>query len=497
MKTKIMLINPFRHFIANQAGLGYLTPLGLVLIGGPLIDAGFEVKLVDHDMNGWSMERLLQEIHDFQPKYVLLGHSGSTASHNVVVNTVRKIRSIFPEMRIIYGGVYPSYAYQSILQEVPEIDVIVRGEGEKTILDLLLTWDRDMPLDLVAGIAWRRGAEIVVNRPQPAIQDLDMCRPGWELLDWKHYQMFGFEHAAGLQFSRGCTLTCSYCGQWMFWKKWRHRSPQNVVENMRLLKEKYGVKIIWFADENFAADRDLAKQLLEQIVDADLGLSLNLNMTAADVVRDADLLPLYKEAGVDYIVMGVESLKDNVITTIRKNNPFATSKEAVRLLRENNIISLTNIIYGLEEESWRTILEKFRGMLELDSDILNAMYITPHFWTSDGRLTDPATIIQPDLAKWSYRNQVVATPFMKPIELFLGVKLTEIFFHLRPGALYRLIAHRDGRYLQIMRDSMLTGVRVVLAEVWEFLFDTRFVKQGSLKKITGSQNLKQDASPLA
>jgi anaerobic magnesium-protoporphyrin IX monomethyl ester cyclase len=497
MKTKVMLLNPARHFIANQAGLGYLIPLGLVLLGGPLVDAGYDVKLVDHDMNGWTMEKLLQEIGEFQPEYILLGHSGSTASHKVVLKTVREIHIAFQAIRIIYGGVYPSYAHQSILQEAPEIDVIVRGEGERTIVELLSVWEKNDSLETVAGIAWRRGEEVVVNRPQPAIHVLDEYRPGWELLEWENYSMFGFSHAAGLQFSRGCTLTCSYCGQWMFWKKWRHRSLQNVVENMKLLKERYGVKLIWFADENFAADRDLVRQLFEEIIEADLGISLNLNMTAADVVRDADLLPLYKKAGVDYIVMGVESLKDDVIFDIRKNNPFAVSKEAVRLLRANNIISLTNIIYGLEDESWKTIFEKFKGMLELDSDILNAMYLTPHFWTSDGRSTDPARIIQPDLAKWSYRNQVIAAPFLKPFELFFGVKLTEALFHLRPKALCRLIAHSDRRYLQIMRASMVTGIRVVLAEIWEFLFDTKFILQGSMDKIIGSQNLKRDTSPLA
>ncbi|MFM8424674.1 MAG: magnesium-protoporphyrin IX monomethyl ester cyclase, partial [Chloroflexota bacterium] len=62
MSTKVMLVNPARHFIANRAGLGYLTPLGLVLIGGPLADAGLDVRLVDHDMNGWTFERLLCEI---------------------------------------------------------------------------------------------------------------------------------------------------------------------------------------------------------------------------------------------------------------------------------------------------------------------------------------------------------------------------------------------------------------------------------------------------
>ncbi len=497
MSARIMLINPARHFIANQSGLGYLTPLGLVLIGGPLVDAGHEVKLVDHDMNGWPMEKLLQEIGEFQPKYVLLGHSGSTASHTVVVETVREIRKVFSDARIIYGGVYPSYAYQSVLQETPEIDVIVRGEGEKTILDLISAWEQDWNLEQVKGIAWRKNGEVVINHPQPAIQDLDEYRPGWELLDWPQYQMFGFDHAAGLQFSRGCTLTCSYCGQWMFWKKWRHRSPQDIVDNMRLLKEKYGVKLIWFADENFAADRELAKELLERIIEANLDLSLNLNMTAADVVRDADLLPLYKKAGVDYIVMGVESLKDAVIVDIRKNNPFATSKEAVRLLRKNNIISLTNIIYGLEEESWMTIFEKLKGMLELDSDILNAMYLTPHFWTSDGKSTNPQKIIQADLSKWSYRNQVLATEYLTPLELFASVKLTEILFHLRPKALWRLVAHSDKRYLQIMRDSMLTGIRVVLAEIWEFFFDTKFIKQGMTDQIPGSRSFKRESTPLA
>lgn len=496
MRSKVMLLNPARHFIANQAGLGYLTPLGLVLLGGPLLDAGFNVRLVDHDMNGWKIKRLLQEVGEFQPKYILLGHSGSTASHNVAVATIKEIKTLLPHIRIVYGGVYPSYAYQTILADVPEIDVIVRGEGEKTIVELLNRWEENNDLGAVLGIAWRNSSGIVVNHPQPAIQNLDDYRPGWELLDWQHYQMFGFDHAAGLQFSRGCTLTCTYCGQWMFWKKWRHRSPQNIVENMRLLKEKYGVKLIWFADENFSADRDLACDLLQRIIDADLDLSLNLNMTAADVVRDADLLPLYKKAGVDYIVMGVESLKDEVVSEIRKNNPFVISKEAVRLLRENNIISLTNIIYGLEDESWQTLFEKFKGMLELDSDILNAMYLTPHFWTADGKSTDPATVIQPDLAKWSYRNQVLATPYLQPFELFWGVKLTEGLFHLRPKAIMRYLFNSDKRYTKIMRASILTGIRVILAEIWEFLFETKFVRQGSFSKLYGTEAFRKESTPL-
>ena len=488
MTARVVLINPARHFIANAHGVGYLIPLGLVCIGGPLIDAGFDVKLIDHDLYGWSDQKLMKEVADFKADYILLGHSGSTAAHKTAIRTIRAIHDKLPYLRVVYGGVYPSYAHQSIMVECEEIDAIVRGEGEQTVVGLIRTWEQTNDLRYVDGVTWRDGDRIVVNRSRTPIKKLDEYRPGWELVDWPRYGMFGFRNAAGLQFSRGCTLTCNYCGQWMFWKKWRHRSPENILEQLKILKEQYGVRIVWFADENFAADRETAKRLLKLIVEADLGLSLNLNMTAADVVRDADLLPLYKRAGVDYLVMGIESLKDTVVTSIRKNNPFEISKEAVRLLRENNIISLTNIIYGLEEESWKTIREKFNGLLELDSDILNAMYLTPHFWTAQGKSTQPERVIQMDQDKWSYRNQVLATRYLQPFELFVGVKLTEILFHLRPRALNRLFFGRDRRYLQIMRHSMWVGVKVILAEIFEYFFQTRFSPQGSLKALPGTSS---------
>ena len=487
MAARILLINPARHFIANQHGLGYLIPLGLVCLGGPLVDAGYIVKLIDHDAYGWSFKRLAQEIQGFDPDYVLLGHSGSTASHTTALRTIREIKKAFPGIVVIYGGVYPSYADRGILRECSEIDFIVRGEGEETIVELIRTLEGRGALEAVSGITWRRDGKIVANRSRIPVSDLDQYRLGWELLDWPLYQMFGFDRAAGLQFSRGCPLTCSYCGQWMFWKKWRHRSPGNILEQLKILSREYGVKLVWFADENFAADRELARQILEMIIAAKLDLSLNLNMTAADVVRDADWIPLYKAAGVDYIVMGVELLKDKVIQEIPKNNPFETSKEAVRLLRRNNIISLTNLIYGLEEESWTTIWEKFRGMQELDSDILNAMYLTPHFWTAQGRTVKPAQVIQSALDKWSYRNQVIATPNLSPLELFSGVKITEALFHLRPKALLRLVCGADGRDRKIMRWSIWIGIRVVLAEIFEFLFETRFVTPGSLEHLPGPQ----------
>lgn len=466
---KIILLTPRRRFIANRFGLGYQIPLGLVLLGGPLIDAGHQVRLIDNDLLGWDDQTLVRELAQDSPDCIMIGHTGSTAAHPMAMTTAAQLRQAFPTTTIVYGGVYPSYTAQAILRDHPAVDMIVHGEGEATAVELAATLAEGRSLAQVQGITWRNGAQLQTNPIRPPIANLDHYRPGWELVDWDAYHLFGFGRAAGMQFSRGCTLHCSYCGQWNFWRRWRHRSPQNFADELEKLVREYGVRIVWLADEHFAADREAARQALEAVAARNLGLSINLNMTAASVVRDADLLPLYKRAGVDNIIMGVEALNDETVEKVDKDNPFAISKKAVRLLRQQGIVSLVNLIYGLEEETIGTLWTTFRRALELDADVLNAVYITPHHWTPAGRQVQPTQIIEPDQHKWTYRNQVLATPYLQPWQLFWGVKITEALFHLRPRALWRMVMGGDECYRQILRAYLVTGVRVVGAEIGEFL----------------------------
>src|SRR6266545_3743917 len=274
MSGRIVLINPARHFIANEKGLGYLIPLGLVCIGGPLIDAGFSVKLIDHDLYGWSSERLIKEIADFTADYILLGHSGSTAAHKTALKTIRAIHKELPHLRVVYGGVYPSYADGVVMAECEEIDAVVRGEGEQAVVGLIRTWEQTDDLGYVDGVTWRKGDEIVVNRSRTPIKDIDQYRPGWELVDWSRYSMFGFKNAAGLQFSRGCTLTCTYCGQWMFWKRWRHRDVIAFVDELAWLHREHNIRFFWLADENPTTSKTVWKHLLAEISQRDLPIGL-------------------------------------------------------------------------------------------------------------------------------------------------------------------------------------------------------------------------------
>ena len=197
MSLKIVLLTPRRRFIANRYGIGYQIPLGLVLIGGPLADAGHQVRLLDNDVLGWEDARLARELAADPPDIVMVGHTGSLAAHTVAVETAHVLKEHLPETTIVYGGVYPSYTAQSILRDQPAIDVIVHGEGEATAVELAAAIQRDSSdLGAVLGISWRDAGAVRTNPPRLPIENLDAYRPGWELVDWDAYRLFGYQRSA-------------------------------------------------------------------------------------------------------------------------------------------------------------------------------------------------------------------------------------------------------------------------------------------------------------
>lgn len=434
---RILLLNPKRQYFANEYGFGYQVPLGLVFIGGPLVDAGFEVKMLDADAADLDINDVLKEISDFRPSVVGVSHTGSTASHPTAIKAIKEIKKNFPDTRIIYGGVYPSFAYRSVIKDVAEVDFVVRGEGEASVLEFFKALKAKKPLGKVGGLVWREDGEIRVNKPMPPIKNLDDYRPAWELVDWGLYKLLG-RRSAGIQFGRGCPNFCDFCGQWIFWKKWRHFSPKVFVDQIEHLVKHYGIEAVWPADEHFAADRDLLIEILEDISSRDFRVSLSINTSVEAILRDKDIMPLYKKAGIDFAAIGVESDSDDVIGKVGKGkSTYQKACEAVKILQKNQIIACTNIIYGLEEESFKTLIRKCWRLLKLDPDFLNAMYLTPHFWTPAGSKTDPDMVIQPDLSRWDYRHQIIDVPNLSALQLFIGVKFTEFLLHCRPKRLWR------------------------------------------------------------
>jgi anaerobic magnesium-protoporphyrin IX monomethyl ester cyclase len=472
-----LLINPPYQTITSTWGVGHQVPLGLLMVGGALRDAGFAVCLLDAEARHLSHQQIAETVRRTAPDVVMTGHAGSTPAHPVCMAMLAHIKQARPETRCVYGGVFPTYHAEPILRQHPYVDVVVRGEGEATATALLRALRDHTPLDTVEGISFRDGDSVRQTPDRPSIRDLDGYRIGWELVDdWDRYQCFGRGRAATIQLSRGCPHRCTYCGQHGFWTRWRYRDPSAVAAEIAWLHEEHGVRFVTLADENPTTRRDVWLRFLTEVADRRLDVRFFSTLRATDIVRDADMIDLYARAGLSYVLLGIDTTDPATIRRIRKRSSTGDDRSACSLLRAHGIYPIIGHIVGFGDERWADLRRAGRALARYDGDYLNAMYVTPHSWTQFAAEQADRRVVQQDLSLWDYRHQVLEQQRLRPWQLFLGVKWLELRFHLRPRRLARLLLARDrDRRHQAWWTARHTGL-VWLMEIIEFARRVRFAR---------------------
>jgi anaerobic magnesium-protoporphyrin IX monomethyl ester cyclase len=491
---KILLINPPHPSIGSRIPREHLPPLGSLSLGGPLIDAGHQVSLLDAEFGPMTLVQIIAEARLYGPDAVLIGHSGSTSGHPSATRITRAVRAAIPQAWIVYGGVYPTYHWPGIMKDEPEIDFIVRSEGEETIVRLINTLEQQRPLENVPGIVFRTEAvpgprriadgsglpegAVRANPPAPIIRDLDACRVGWELIDHRRYTYYGKRRAVVVQFSRGCPHHCHYCGQHGFWRAWRHRDPVKFAAELARLHREQGVELINFADENPTADRAAWLAFLEAMISHHVPLVMIGTTRATDIVRDADILNLYRKAGVARFLLGLESTDDSTLQAIRKGSTRAIDREAIRLMRQHGIISMAAWVAGFVQETDRDYWRTLRQLLSYDPDQIQALYATPHSWTPFAVQEAKHRVVQTNLSRWDYKHQILESTKVPNWRVILWVKFIEAACQLRPKSLMRLLAHPDQLFRAGMRWYSNIGRRVWIFEIWQWLFHDRRTRHG-------------------
>jgi anaerobic magnesium-protoporphyrin IX monomethyl ester cyclase len=493
---RIALLNPPHSSIGSRIPDEHLPPLGLLSIGGPLLDSGHEVTLVDADLENLRDAETIGRVVALGPDAVLIGHSGSTSAHPVVRRLTRALRVALPRARIVYGGVFPSYHFREVLEEEPQIDVCVRGEGERTVVELARALERGSALDDIAGIAFRdRAGSIVTTPAAPVVTDLDQYRVGWELIDHRRYTYWGDKRAVVVQFSRGCPHPCNYCGQRGFWTRWRHRDPTKLAKEIARLHREHGVVVFNFADENPTSSRIQWKAFCEALIAEDVKVILVGSTRAGDIVRDRDILPLYKRAGVARFLLGMESTDPETLARIRKGSTTTIDREAIRLLRANGILSMATWVVGFEEETSADHLRGLRQLLSYDPDQVQLLYVTPHRWTPFFELARHRRVIQPNRERWDYKHQVLATRHLAPWQVLAWVKLTELVLQARPRAIWRTLFQPDAGLRDAMRWYTRMGRRVWPFELRNFFLRDRRIDDGpTLEEMWGAPQASAEQS---
>ena len=496
---KIVIINPPHPAIGSRIPDDHLPPLGLLSIGGPLIDAGHEVRLLDGEFGPMPINEIGLDACMGRPDAVLIGHSGSTSGHPTALKIAAEIKRRNPAITIIYGGVFPTYHGRDIFRETSDFDVIVRGEGEETIVRLVAALEQGLPLSCVNGIVFREehGA-IRETPPAQAIADLEAYRTGWELIDHRRYSYWGGKRAVVMQFSRGCPHLCNYCGQRGFWTRWRHRDPVSFAKEIARLHREHGVELINLADENPTSSKKAWKAFLEAMIAENVPVLIVGSTRADDIVRDADILHLYRKAGVIRWLLGMENTDEATLKLIKKGGGTATDREAIRLLRQHGILSMATWVVGFEEDGFADLWRGFRQLLAYDPDQIQALYVTPHRWTPFFRVAKDRTVIQTDIGKWDYKHQVLKMKHFRPWMLVLCVKLIEVAVQARPKALARILFHRDPEQRHSMRWYTKMGRRVWFHELIGFFLRDRHLKAGpTLEEFWGApQDAEEESMTL-
>jgi anaerobic magnesium-protoporphyrin IX monomethyl ester cyclase len=353
MKPHITLVNPAApvgaamHMPFALLGLGYLAAI--------LEKNNFQVDVIDCQVLRLSLEDFRYEISKRKPD--IIGVTSSTLTYNTAMKLVKIAREVCPNAVTIAGGSHVTFWDDHALEECPELDVVVRREGELTMLELAQRIQENKNFTDVVGTTCRKDGEITRNPDRPYIEDLDSLPfPARHL--WPMEKFRELEDILYLATSRGCVYWCEFCTTVrMHGRKYRMRSPKNVVDELEMLHKTYGISKFTFCDDAFTVDQPRTMELCEEILKRGLKIEWNAG-TRVDMLTK-DLLAKMKHAGCVSVWFGVESGTQQVLDAMKKGITPELTAKVLGWVREIGLQPVPNVILGFpgetKQSAWDTI----------------------------------------------------------------------------------------------------------------------------------------------
>ncbi len=420
-RPEILLVTPPYHSGVVESA-GSWIPLGLLYIGGALQRAGYGVALYDAMTRFHTLDQVRATLRRERPDAVFVTCITATVVDGMEVCRVAKEE--IPGVLTVLGNTHPTFMHGEILREHPEVDVVVCAEGEETAVELMAAWHAESDLGKVRGIAFRQGDRIVATPPRAFIQDLDALEPAWNLVPWKEYsyRVKPESTLAIVSSSRGCKQHCSFCSQRLFWKhSWRAVSADRFVDQLQMLRDRYGVNVAMIADEIPSLDSTRWTRILDLLIERDLGVSLLLETRVDDIVRDAALMPRYRRAGIEHIYVGVESANQETLDLFKKDAKVEQGKRAIELINTHEMISETSFVMGMPNETPAEMARTIELAKFYDPDMAFFLAITP--WP----YADLYKEVKDHIATRDFRKYNLVEPVIKPVAMTLDQVRTELF----------------------------------------------------------------------
>lgn len=352
----ILLINPL---IGLSDLSETLFPIGLGYIARVLVEAGHRVEVLDINAYRWKPSKIASEIR--KHVFDIVGITCLITEYNQVKWLCSVIKRERPGCTIILGGGLPSVVPELVLQET-EADIAVVGEGEVTVTELVDILEKSGDLPKIDGIWYKKNSAISKTPPRKAISCLDdIPFPAWELFPMETYirgSSLGFEPPIknlNIISSRGCPYHCTYCDHSIFGYRLRKRSIDNILKEMKFLKERYRIRAIAFCDDLFLLDRKRVFEFCDKLLSENMDMMWSCNGRVNLV--DKDLLDKVKSAGCVLIGYGIESGSQTILNEMNKKATVDQAKRAINLTWESGITPFPYMMVGMPSETEKTINE--------------------------------------------------------------------------------------------------------------------------------------------
>ncbi|MEM3941756.1 MAG: radical SAM protein [Candidatus Bathyarchaeia archaeon] len=438
---KVALVNPPYPKSAHQHPP--FISLGIGYLGAIAERDGHEVTVIDCQGERLSHEAFRHRLEKVDPDVV--GITSATLTYKSALKIAEIAKEVCPSCVTILGGCHATFWDFNALNECRSLDIIVRKEGELTFSELLKKLEHKERIDNVQGITFRKRDKIVRNEDRQYIENLDdLPFPAHHLFNLRSYVKVG-KVIIPVMTSRGCVYWCDFCtAVRMFGRKYRMRSPKNVVDEIEMVYTKYGVRQFTFYDDAFTVDQRRVEEICDEIIRRKLDIEWDCE-TRVDMVN-RPLLEKMKRAGCIAIWFGVESGCQMIIDRMKKQFKIEQTRKAFRLAHEVGLMTVASVILGFPGETEETAWETINFVKSLNPADVGFYIATPYPGTPLYDLVkEKGWLKTEDFDKYDTATPVFETPYLSM------EKLKEIRFrayqqfYLRPNYIIRMFM-RGGVY---------------------------------------------------
>ncbi len=442
---RILLLSP-PTVSAIKAVIGTTgPPLGLAYLAS-MVRESHEVKIIDSLAEDYTYEDVEREIKKYDPDVVGITSTTSMMPDAYAIAKMTKMHN--ENAKVVMGGPHVTFIPERTFKECPYIDFIVRGEGEITFKELVDALEKGKSTSRILGLSINAGGRAKNNPPRPLIKDIDTIPlPSYDLLPMEKYKL-GKVRFGTVMTSRGCPFDCVFCSSSLqFGKRWRGHSDSRVIEELRILHEKYKIREIEFLDDTFTLNRQRAIRIAERIREEGLDISWSAS-SRVDLFTD-DVARAMKAGGCHTVYLGIESGSEKTLNFIGKKITPGQAVKAVKRAKRNRLNALGSFVIGFPDETKQDVEKTIKFSRKVGVDFAQFTIATPYPGTRLWRYALAKNLI----LTFNWRKYTTLDPVMK-LKNFTSEQIKKMLqkaylsFYLRPKYVLKDIFLRKGFVLK-------------------------------------------------